>query len=208
EAEYERLFAENKADGVDMRLYGLLNEYRAYALVAKAESLYKQAIAAGIDTESQLLYLFSKTSRNEESIAHQAAVLESAPANVRNWQLLALAYQYANMYEKAYDTAIKGLERFPNNAELLSACGDACRVLKKYEEALDYHKSAVACDPDCAGSLYSVAFIYGDLGRHKDAMAAWENVRSHCLAKGLDVEAQWPSDEIAKLQRILESGLE
>jgi len=201
---YEKIFSEEKADGVDKRLYGILNEYRSYALAAKAEDLYRQAISMGIETESQLLYLLSKTGRNEENIATQEAFMRENPDNIRSWQLLVFAYEYAKMYDKAYETAQKGLAKFPNNAALLGACGDLCRMLKKYDEAIDYHEKAIVCDPGLGGSYYSLAFIYKDLNQYNEAITAWENVKRFCAEKGLDVEMQWPSNEIAKLQALLD----
>lgn len=206
DAEYEKIFADDKADGVDMRLYGILNEYRSYALAEKAEELYRKAISMGIETEGQLLYLLSKTSRNEENITNQENALKNNPDNIRNWQLLVDAYDYAKMYEKALATAQQGLEKFLLDAGLLNRCGDLCRYLKRYEEAIEYHRKAIEQNPDIGGSYYSLAFIYGELNKHKEAKKAWEDVKEFCIKKGLDVETKWPEKEIAKLQTIIDGN--
>ncbi|MCL2372255.1 MAG: helix-turn-helix domain-containing protein [Defluviitaleaceae bacterium] len=202
DSEYTKLFAGGQVDGEDMRLYGVLNEYRAYALAAKAEGLYRQAIAAGEDARPQLLYLLSKTSRNEENIASQEAALEAAPDDVQNWRLLANAYEYANLPEKALAVAEEGLTKFPGDARLLAQCGDSCRLLKQYDMAIDYHEAAIKSDPAQCGSYYSIAFIHQDTGAHRKALAAWEQVRDFCTERGMDVEAQWPINKIAKLREI------
>lgn len=207
DAEYEKIFAENKADGEDMRLYGVLNEYRCYALAKKAEELYKQAISMGIEAGAQLLYLLSKTSRNEENIANQEETLKNAPDNIRSWWLLVSAYEYAKMYEKAFETAKKGLEKFPDDAGLLNRMGDLCKFLKRHEEAIEYHKKAIEQNPDMGGSYYSIAFTYSELKQYKKSMEAWGNVKNFCSERGFDIEEQWAEKEIAKLQAIDDNTL-
>jgi len=206
EAEYEKIFCADNADGEDMRSYGVLNEYRSYALAAKAEKLYRQAISMGTEAESQLLYLLSKTGRNEENIANRKETLKNAPDNVRNWRLLVCAYEYAKMPEKALETAGEGLVKFPDNAGLLSSCGDLCRSLKKYDEAVGYHERAISCSPSLGGSYYSLAFIFQDLKQYGKAIGAWERVVEFCKKNGLDVEIRWPLKEIAKLRALLENN--
>lgn len=202
DAEYEKIFAEDKADGTDMRFYGILNEYRSYALAAKAEELYKQAISNGEDAEGQLLYLLSKTSRNEENIANYEQSLKIAPDNVRSWRLLISAYASAKMNEKAFDITRKALEKFPNDAGLLNRCGDLCITLKNYEQGIEYHKRAIEQNVDMDGSYFSIAFAYKDLQKYQESIEAWEKVKDFCIKKGLDVDMQMAEKEIAKLQGI------
>ena len=206
DVEYEKIFAENKADREDKHGYGVLNEYRSYALAKKAEELYRQAISEGMELEAQLLLLLSKTSRNEENIKNQEEALKNEPDNVRNWRLLILAYDYANLYEKAFKTAKEGLEKFPNDVALLRSAGDLCRTLKRYDDALKYHEQAIAQDPNNGGSYYSIAFIYKDLKKYEEAIGAWKKVDDFYIERGYDVERQWPRQEIEKLQVIIEEN--
>jgi len=202
--ECEQLFANGKPDGVDMRMYGILNEYHSYALAKKAEELFRQAIAAGNKSESQLMMLLSKTSRNDENIATWQEALKKDSDNVRNWQLLACAYEYANMPEKALKITEEGLGNFPDDSWLLNQCGNLYRTLKRYDEAIEFHEKAIAVAPNEGGSYYSLAFIYKDLGKNKEAIAAWERVVDFCVKRGLDIETRWPLIEIAKLKKLLE----
>jgi tetratricopeptide (TPR) repeat protein len=112
------------------------------------------------------------------------------------------------MYEKAFDTAKKGLEKFPNDAGLLNKCGDLCGVFEKYEEAIEYHKKAIEQNSNIGGSYFSIAFAYKNLEKYEEAIKAWENVRDFCMRKGLDIDAQWADKEIVKLQAIIEGSTE
>ena len=205
DAEYEKLFAENKADHEDMRSYGILNEYRSRALAKKAEDLYRQAIAAGNkDTKSQLMYLLSRTSRNEENITNQEEALKNEPDDLSNWQLLADAYEYARMYEQAFEVIQKGLEKFPNDAGLLNRCGLLCMEFKKYGEAVDYYKKAIEKNPNMGNSYYGIARAYKASGKYKEAIEAWEQAINLHEKKGFDVETEYPKQEIAKLRELLQ----
>lgn len=204
DAEYEKLFADNnKADAVDMRLYGILNEYHSYALAAKAEELYKQAISMGNGSESQLMYLLSRTSRNEENISNQEEALKNDPDNIHNWRLLVCAYEYAKMYEKALETAKKGLEKFPDDEGLLNSCGDSCRSIKRYDEAFFYWNKSAEISPDRWDNYYSMAFAYQDLKKYKEAIETWEKIIVCFEKKGLDIQTENPKKQIARLQALL-----
>ena len=203
DSEYEKLFTDNKADGVDMRLYGILNEYHSYALAAKAEELYKKSIDLGIETEGQLIYLLSRTSRNEESIANREEKLKNDPDNIRNWRLLAEAYEYAKMHEKAFETIQKGLKKFPNDAGLLYQCGDICKYWTKCEEAIKYYKKSIEQNPDMGSNYYGIAFAYKKLEKYDEAIKAWEGVIEYCEKKGFLLEIEWPKQEIAILQDLI-----
>jgi len=200
DAEYEKIFAENKADGIDMRLYGILNEYHSYALAAKAEELYKQAIAAGNQSEGQLIYLLSRTSRNEENIERQQEALKNNPENLRNWRLLAEAYEYAKMYEKALEICQGGLEKFPDDAGLLYQCGDICKYHRKFNDAIYYYEKSSEQDPDMASNYYGMAFVYKELKKYTKAIESWEKVIDYCEKKGLYIQTEWPKREIEKLR--------
>ena len=203
DAEYEKLFAENKADGADMRFYGVLNEYHSYALAKKSEELYKQAIDLGIETEGQLIYLLSRTGRNEENIATWKEKLKNDPENIRNWRLLAESYEYANIYEKALEIIKKALEKFPDDAGLLYQCGDICKFYCKFDEAIDYYKKSIEQDSDMGSSYYGIAIAYQCMKKYKESIKAWEDVIAYLEKKGLLVETEWPRREIAILQGLL-----
>ena len=215
DAEYEKIFAENKADGEDMRLYGYLNECHSYTLGKKAEELYKDAISTGyhkgIEVELQLLGLLSKTSRNEENIANQEEALKNAPDNAKNWRLLVSAYDLAKMYEKAFDTAQKGLEKFPNDAGLLNSIGFLCKSQHKYEEAIEYHKKAIEQNPKdiqiMLSNYYAIAYCYGELKKYKEAVEAWGNLKDFYAKNGFPIDFQELAEkEAEKVQALVDDN--
>lgn len=208
DAEYKRLIDKNEADAEDICVYGTLNQYRSDELIKKAEKYMVQAISMGhAKAEGQLISLLVSRGRHQEAISRYEEQLENAPDNPRNWQLL--AFSYGGHYggginpEKALEVARHGLERFPNDAGLLSMCGDICRGLKKYDEAFDYWKKSLELNPDMAQNYYAMAFSLADLGQHEEAIDMWKKIIDYCKSKGFVAETAWPEKEIVKLRMLM-----
>jgi len=213
DAEFEKLIAENKADADDYRNYGMLNQFRAQKLNQKAEDFYKKSIEMGNEkSEGQLRWLLESLGRHQENIDKYEEAVKNDPNNARNWYLL--AYSYGGDYgdgvnpEKALDICRAGLKKFPDDAALLSQCGDFCRGLKKHDEAIGYYHKSIELNPDTGDSYYGMAFVCAEAGKYKEAIWAWEEVIALYGRLGLsDEEAEmgreWPRKEIAKLQKLI-----
>ena len=206
DAEYEKLFDDNKADDEDMRIYGILNQYHSNALAKKAEELLRQSIELGHETtDADLLRLLISLGRNQENIDFYEEKVKNNPENSRNWHLLSISYQNSKMYEKALETVQRGLEKFPTHYGLLHQCGEVFKELKKYDNAFDCWNRSFEQEPANISSYYSMAFAYTELKKYKEAAEAWEKVINWCGDAGLDEDAKLPKREIAKLQALLEN---
>lgn len=211
--EYEKLFAENKADSEDMLNYGMLNQFYAQALNGKAEKLFNQSIEAGNENaEGQLRYLLKTLGRDKENIEKYEGKLTNNPDNIKNWYMLASSYSgnYGDGVnpEKALEICQKGLEKFPNAASLLNLYAEICRGLKKYEDAIAYFKKSIEQNHDMGSSYYGMAFTYQDMKNYKEAIWAWEEVialhgRLGIPDEEIEMGTEWPKKEIAKLQTLL-----
>ena len=76
--------------------------------------------------------------------------------------------------------------------------GDACRKLKRYEEAFPHWEAAVRLDDKYLDAMYSMAFCRGDLGQFDKAALIWEDIARRLDARGLEIEAQWPRNMAEK----------
>ncbi|GHV12576.1 hypothetical protein FACS1894219_05760 [Clostridia bacterium] len=213
DAEYKKLFAKNNADGEDMRLYGLLNEFRSYDLVKKAEDLYVKSIETGgakKHAQGQLNLLFANTGRNDEVVERYVKLVQENPDEKSNWVQLVLAYERGNFYEKALETARIALEKFPCDFTLLNSCGNICRTLKKYDEAFIYwRKSNENNSGEFCDNYYSMAFAYGDLKEYEKAREMWRVILNWYEKRGFpafDEGPAWALKEIAKLTELIGDG--
>ena len=214
DVEYEKLIAENKADGEDIGNYGMLYQFYAQKLNKKAEELMKQSIEMGNENlEGQLRYLLTTQGRYKENIKKYEERIKSNPENAKNWY--GLAASYGGTYgdgtnpEKALDIIKNGLEKFPNDFALLNLYAETCRGLKKYEEAIDYFKKSVEQNPDTGDSYYGMAFTYKEMGKYEESIWAWKEVialhdRLDLPDEEKEMGKEWPKQEIAKLQELLE----
>ncbi|MCL2224186.1 MAG: helix-turn-helix domain-containing protein [Defluviitaleaceae bacterium] len=194
EAEYERLVSSDNADACDISGYARLNIYRADALAAKAESLLNEAISLGDNgAENLLITLLAKQGRNHESIEKYEAQIKSDSANIKNWHNLVHAYypvgRNLNTHgntELALETALRGLEKFPNDAFLHSLCGFVLREQGEHEKALDCWEKSILLDPSVVDNYYATAHTLQELGRINEAIITWEKLlafyeKSGCL---------------------------
>lgn len=207
EAEYQKLVNENTADAEDICMYGVVYQYRALHLNRKSEELLRKAIEMGnARAEGQLNLLLADMGRNSENIEKYEQMVKDDPKTLNNWCFLVDAYgREANNHEKALETAKKAFERFPNNARLLSSCGDICRGMKKFDDAYGYYTKSIAQAPNMGGNYYSLAFMYTEMGEYEKAIGAWEDVialfsRLGMCAEEIELSSAWPKQEIAKLQ--------
>lgn len=211
--EYEKLITENKADADDFHSYGILNEFRSYDLIKKAEEMLKKAIEMGSRRpECQLIGILEKQGRQKENISRYEAAVEQDPENSLNWY--ALAYSYSGAYasginpEKSLEICKKGLEKCPDDASLLSLYADTCKGLKRYDEALEYYKKSIEQNPHMGGNYYGMAFLYSDIKKYEEAIGAWKEVialhdRLGMCAEEIEMGTEWPKKEIEKLQAII-----
>lgn len=65
----------------------------------------------------------------------------------KDWICLIAAYRYSRDEEKAYEWFSKALPKFPDKAALYVYGGDACKNLKRYDEAFKYWRK-VRGDPE------------------------------------------------------------
>jgi len=203
--EYEKLFAENQADDEDMRIYGTLNHYFAKELVKKAEILLRKSIEIGHETaDAQLMFLLNDFGRNDENIELYEKSVENVPENPRNWHLLSISYHQSKMYDKALQTVLAALEKFPDHSGLLTRCGELYKDLKQYDKAFYYWNKSFEQDPSNIANQYSMAFAYTELGQYEKSAAAWEKVIAFCEYLNYTEDVKWPKQELSKLRILIE----
>ena len=76
--------------------------------------------------------------------------------------------------------------------------GDACRALKRYDEAFPHWEAAVRLDDKYLDAMYSTAFCRGDMGQLDKTTDIWETVAQRLGGRGLEIEAQWPREMAEK----------
>ena len=204
--EFERLFRTDAATADDWRTYGVIHEYMVYHCIKKATGSYDKAMEMTRCTDEEMYHrtrrqsilLRSRIGQGAECIAEQEAVVRDHPDSADAWVDLAHALFYGGQPERTLQVCEEALEKFPEEGLLHVYAGDACRELKRYNEAFPHWEAAIRLDDKFLDAMYSMAFCRGDMGQFGKAANIWEDIARRLDARGLEIEAQWPREMAEK----------
>lgn len=72
----------------------------------------------------------------------QEYVLDANPSDLTGWKRAIALYYYVQDYEKAFQTAKRGIEVFPEDFDMYLTAGEAATTLGKYDEAQSLYDNA------------------------------------------------------------------
>lgn len=204
--EFEKLFRTDAATADDWRVYGVIHEYMVYYCIEKATGSYQHAmeLVRGSDAEMyhrarrQSILLRCRIGQGADCIREQEAAVREHPDNAAARVDLAHALFFGGQAERCLQVCEEALLTFPEEGMLHVYAGDACRELKRYEDAFPHWEAAVRLDDKFLDALYSMAFCRGDLGQFDKAADIWEDIAHRLDARGLEIEAQWPRNMAEK----------
>jgi len=149
-------------------------------------------------TRRQSILLRSRIGQGAECIREQEDAVREHPDNAAARVDLAHALLFGGQPERTLQVCEEALEKFPEEGLLHVYAGDACRELKRYDEAFPHWEAAVRLDDKFLDALYSMAFCQGDMGQFGKAANIWEDIARRLDARGLEIEAQWPREMAEK----------
>lgn len=204
--EFDKLIREGRATADDWRSCGVTHEYMVYHCIEKATACYAKAMDISRSTDQEMYHrtvrqrtlLRSRIGQCETCISEQEEAVRLQPDNADAWADLAHALSCANQPERTLCTCEEALKHFPDSAILHVFAGDACRELKRYEEAFSHWETAIRLDDQFMDAMYSMAFCRGDMGQFDKAAVIWEDIASRLDKRGLEIEAQWPREMAEK----------
>lgn len=204
--EFERLFRAGTATADDWRTYGVIHEYMVYHCIKKATGSYDKAMEMTRCTDEEMYHrtrrqsilLRCRIGQATECIREQEDAVREHPDSADAWVDLAHALFSGGQPERTLQVCEEALEKFPEEGLLHVYAGDACRELKRYDEAFPHWEAAVRLDDKFLDALYSMAFCRGDMGQFSKAADIWEDIARRLDQRGLEIEAQWPREMAEK----------
>ena len=209
EQEFTRMSA-HSLTGDDLRSWGVLYHYMMKRSASLALQKLEQSIAhPDISPElrasaaQQKIALMCDLGRGAEEAARYDRALAEDPSDPMLWVLCAAAHYHCENFPRSLEVAQEGIGRFPEEALLYVYAGDACRELKRYEEAFSYWKQAVALDRDMLAPVYSMAFCHEELGRFDAAYDVWTELTKELDRRGFTIERKYPAEMAENCRRQL-----
>lgn len=137
------------------------------------------------------MLLYAKIGRGQENIDEALVIIKNGSEDPEDWICLIAAYRYSGDAESAYEWFAKTRSKFPDEAALYVYGGDACKSLKKYDEAFQCWKKALELDD----GLYDVK--YSIRGRRREQHSVTLNdISSQDLQLYYNRKAQKPGEHI------------
>ena len=202
EQEFARMGSEGTAD--DLRSWGVLYHYMMKRCAALAQQKLEEAMDAAAPGDwvrysaaQQRTALLCDLGRGREVAEQYDRELQEDPGDVQRWLLCAAAHYFAENYSRCLEVAREGVRQFPDNAALHIYAGDACRSLKRYEEAFAHWEKARQLDDTYLDAVYSMAFCHEELGQYREACQIWTDLHRELLRRDLPLEAELPARQAA-----------
>lgn len=159
--EYDKMVKADTMTAKDYRCFGLLHDYMSTVCTRKAFEFYDKSMSLCKDSDSDLYY---RVKRQKNMLRIRTGEGQACIDEQRKAIKEALLYGYA---------------------------GDACRELKKYDEAFAYWEKHLELDSTWLDSLYSMGFCYEEIGDYKKAYEVWTKLSKILTQRGGVIEAQW-----------------
>lgn len=203
--EFERMEKAGTMTPNDYRSYALLHDYMASHCTKRALALYDKAMELSKESDTEL---YHRCKRQKITLRIQrgdgAACIHElkqdiavSPRNAEEYISLVSAHFWMKEYETCYEEVKKAIAKFPQVALLYSWAGDACRELKKYDEAFFYWNKHLELDSKWLDSHYSMGFCYEEIGDYAKAYETWTTLSEILFQRGGVIEAEW-SKEMAQ----------
>ena len=200
--EFEKLIRAGTATADDWRSYGVIHEYMMTHCIKKALSCYDRAMDMSKPDDPEMFHrtmrqkiqLRCRIGQSEDCIREQEVAVREDPDDPAARVDLAHALFDGGQTEQALQICEEALGKFPEEGLLHVYAGDACRKLKRYDEAFAHWESAVRLDGKFLDAMYSMAFCREELGQYDQALPLWEDIARRLDARGLEIEAQWPRE--------------
>ena len=203
---FERELTE-ESSALDRRQYGYLLECHGRRVLRRAVDQYEQAMSLDPDQDKvcyQWMHAKAALGEPEDAITRYRSRLAGSPGDVRELRLLSTAYLMARHYDAASDVIDTGLGLAPGDWKLTCDRGEVKAARGDPEGALADWRRAHELNPEDFGPVYSSAFLLEHEGRLAEAARAWRHILEYADARGWELTAVWPRQELQRLQKLLE----
>lgn len=207
---YREVILNGKATAEDYLCYGILHRMRASRDVGIALYYYRRAISEGNEqrdlqwmaAHQTLTNLLVDLARVEEAVEEQRRWRDKEPDNA--WAHVSYSYslEKAGRLNEAWEELEEALRLDSEDINALTAAGDLCTRLGRYEEAIGYW-DRIPKDCTCISHLFSKAKMLAKIGEKEKAVIQYEEILVWLEEHGYNMELEgiYPRRCIEELQK-------
>lgn len=206
---YSEVILSGKAEAEDYLYYGILHRVRAHRDIEKALYYYRRAIAESKDkhdlqwmaAHQTLTNLLVDLGRVEEAVEEHRKWCEEEPDMAWAHVSYSYALDRAGRLDKAWQELEIALRLDPKDMNVLTAAGDLCARLGRYDEAIVYWDS-VSKDSTSISHLFSKAEMLAKIGEKEKAIRQYEEILEWLEDQGynMELESVYPLRRIEELK--------
>ncbi len=206
---YSEVILSGKAEAEDYLYYGVLHRIRSGRDIEKALYYYRRAIAESAEkhdlqwmaAHQTLTNLLVDLGRVEEAVEEHRKWCEEEPDMAWAHVSYSYALNRAGRLEEAWQELEIALHLDPEDMNVLTAAGDLCAKLGRYEEAIAYW-DRVSDDSTSISHLFSKAQMLADIGERERAIKQYEEILAWLEAHGynLELEGVYPRRRMEELK--------
>ena len=139
---------------------------------------------------TQRIWMYFLLKREDEIIAECTEKTEKFPEDSHHADNLLVALIYAERTEEAYEIFMSAKDKFKDNWHLFIHGGEICEKLGRYDEAVEYFKTAGRIGTYFCDELDCLANLYNKTGEYDKACECYTEMAQIYSSRGCDVEAE------------------
>ena len=185
----------------DLRSWGVLYHYMVQYCISNAQRRLEQAMAHPNASEDvycsaaqQKIALMRDIGKGREAAELYSKQLADNPSDPRLWLLSTAAHHFIGENDEALQTALSGIERFPESDLLHYYAGEIAQEQKRYDDAFAYWRKALELDSGLMAAKYSMGFCYEELEQFDKAYQVWTSITDELDRKGFVIERKYPAE--------------
>lgn len=207
---YSEVILSGKASAEDYLYYGILHRIRAHRDIEKALYYYRRAIAESKDkhdlqwmaAHQTLTNLLVDLGRTEEAVEEHRKWCDEEPDMAWAHVSYSYALDRAGRLDEAWQELEIALRLEPEDMNVLTAAGDLCAKLGRYDDAIVYWDS-VSKDSTSISHLFSKAEMLAKIGKKENAIRQYEEILEWLEEHGynMELEGAYPRRRIEELKK-------
>lgn len=207
---YSEVILSGKAGAEDYLYYGILHRIRAHRDTEKALYYYRRAITECKDkndlqwmaAHQTLTNLLVDLGRAEEAVEEHRKWCDAEPDIAWAHVSYSYALDRAGRLDEAWKELEVALRLDPEDMNVLTAAGDLCAKLGRYEEAIVYW-DRVSKDSTSISHLFSKAEMLAKIGKKERAILQYEEILEWLEEHGynMELEGGYPRRRIEELKK-------